>query len=60
MANYRVKQDFRGRLILQIEETRNHCENLGGTGYYDEYQSKIWRNASVTDIQGGIVIENKP
>lgn len=47
---FRLKRTFFGRLVLQVEEIRNHMTDLNGSGYYDEWQSKRWRNATLADL----------
>lgn len=46
----RYRTTMFGKLVLQVEELRYHCDNIGGSGYYDEYHSKYWRDAKTTDL----------
>ena len=46
----RYRTSFRGKLILQVEETWASLKNLNGSGYYDEHVHVRWRDAKVTDM----------
>jgi len=41
----RYRRNWRGKMILQVEEKFHHMDDLGGSGYYDEYDSLRWRDA---------------
>lgn len=47
---FRLKRNWRGKLVLQVEEIRNHMDDLNGSGWYDEYQTKHWRDARLGDL----------
>lgn len=49
-GRYRYRTNWRGKLILQVEYTLNHCNDLNGSGHYDEWQTQNWRDAKVTDV----------
>lgn len=54
---FRLKRNWRGRFVLQVHETRNHMEDLGGSGHFDEYQTHHWRNATLAEaVQSGITL----
>jgi len=49
---YRLKRTWRGKFILQVEETRHHLDPLSGHGYYDEFSTTHWRNATLSEALG--------
>jgi len=38
------------RLILQVEETWIHSQDLGGSGYFDDTTQTAWRDATTEDL----------
>ena len=46
---FRLKRTWRGKFVLQVKETRNHMRDLNGSGYYDEWQTSHWRNATLEE-----------
>lgn len=46
----RYRTTMFGKLVLQVEFTTNHCDPIGGSGYYDEYTRNYWRDAKTTDL----------
>lgn len=38
------------RLVLQVEETWVHSQDLGGSGYYDDETRVQWRDATTADL----------
>lgn len=44
----RYRRNWRGKLILQVEEIRNHSMPVGNS--FDEWQSKEWRDATLADL----------
>jgi hypothetical protein len=47
-TRYRI--NWRGKMILQVQEVYNHCDPVT----LDPYKSKHWRDAKLTDFQGGL------
>ena len=47
---FRLKRNWRGKLVLQVEEIRHHMKDLNGSGLFDEYQTKNWRDAQLSDL----------
>jgi len=57
VSRYRVRQNWCGKLIVQIEETIHRCEpQCPGSGFYDEWDEIKWRDARVEDLMSGIEI----
>lgn len=50
-GNKRHRRNWRGKMILQVEYVRNHMDDLNGSGYYDEYQTKHWRDAKWDEVK---------
>jgi len=49
-GNIRYRNSLFGKLILQVEYKLNHCDDVYGSGYFDEYETVHWRDATVKDI----------
>lgn len=47
----RHRPGFRKTLVLQVECTQDHIKPFGGTGYYDEWTTTYWRDATIMDLQ---------
>ena len=37
-------------VVLQVQEIRHHMKDLNGSGYYDEYSTEHWRDATPEDL----------
>lgn len=48
-SEYRLKRDWCGRFVLQVKEIRHHMNDLNGSGYYDEFTTERWRNATLEE-----------
>lgn len=46
----RYRTNWRGKLILQVEYTQHYCNDLNGSGYYDQWDANYWRDASLKDV----------
>lgn len=53
-GNTRYRQNWRGRMILQVEESYTDSSCIGG--YVDVWPAKRWRDARLSDLQ----VEFKP
>ncbi len=51
----RFRTNWRRRLILQVEYTCHYCKDLNGSGYYDEWSTRYWRDAKPEDLINGEV-----
>lgn len=51
MDNFRLRRTWGGNFVLEIEETRHRMDDCNGSGYYDEWQSKRWRKATLEEAQ---------
>lgn len=49
-GRFRVRKNWWGKLIFQVEYVRNHCNDLNGSGYYDEFQTYVWKDAKWMDL----------
>ena len=43
----RYRRNWRGKFILQVEDTRNHCDPKT----FDPYTSTHWRDAKLADFE---------
>jgi len=41
---FRLKRTLFGTFKIQFCETRNYMRDCNGSGYYDEWETKHWRN----------------
>lgn len=46
----RHRRNWRGKLILQVEEVQNHTQCLGGSGHFEDWQTVRWRDAKLSDL----------
>jgi hypothetical protein len=51
---FRYRRSWRGKLILQICETKHYMKDLNGSGYYDEWSKEVWRDATLADLGVGV------
>lgn len=50
-VNFRYRSTWRGKLVLQIEVTKNHSIDLNGSGYFEDWTTQNWRDATFADVQ---------
>lgn len=46
----RYRSGWRGKLILQVEYSCHHIKDLNGSGYYDDWSTRHWRDATIQDL----------
>lgn len=47
-------------LVLQVEQVEHHMMPLGGSGYYDEWQTKRWRDVRPDEAIASISLVSVP
>lgn len=52
-GNIRYRKSLFGKILVQVEERTRHCNDLNGSGYFDEYDVVAWRDAKETDFVRG-------
>lgn len=46
----RHRKTWFGKMVLQVEETRHYMRDLNGSGYYDEWDVTVWRDAKWHEV----------
>lgn len=49
-GNRRHRKTIFGKMVLQVEERRYYTRDLNGSGYYDEWDANVWRDAKWHEV----------
>ena len=51
VAKFQYRPTWAGKLVLQIEVTKHHSIDLNGSGYFEDWTTQNWRDATFADVQ---------
>lgn len=55
---FRLRRNIFGKLVLQVLVYENHCGDIYGSGYIDEWTSCKWKDAKISDIETVCLLNN--
>lgn len=58
LNKFRLRRNIFGKLILQVLIIENHIGDIYGSGYLDEWTTSKWKDAKLSDIEAGSIINN--